>query len=152
LSERKYDHLFTWDVHYQSAYPPKKAMMFYGLDDDKNHFQIRFTHVSSPFEGIEPAHKHEFDEVFCFVPCSDDLTDFDGECELHLGDDGEKYIINKPCMVHVPAGLMHCPIRHTRVGLPYFFVNCVLSGEYSRPEDGREASKDIDLPRYIKKR
>jgi hypothetical protein len=141
LSERKYDHLFTWDVHYQSAYPPKKAMMFYGLDDDKNHFQIRFTHVSSPFEGIEPAHKHEFDEVFCFVPCSDDLTDFDGE-----------YIINKPCMVHVPAGLMHCPIRHTRVGLPYFFVNCVLSGEYSRPEDGREASKDIDLPRYIKKR
>jgi hypothetical protein len=147
---KKYDHLFTWDVHYQSTYPPQKAMMFYGLDDEKNHFQIRFTHISQPFEGIEPAHKHDFDEVFCFVPCSDDLTDFDGECELYLGDEGEKYIINEPCVVHIPAGLMHCPIRHTRIGLPYFFVNCVMSGEYSRPEDGREPTKGMDLPRYKK--
>ena len=110
MNAKKYDHLFTWDVHYQNTYPPKKAMMFYGLDDEKNHFQIRFTHVSQPFEGVEPPHRHPFDEVFCFVPCSDDLTEFDGECELHLGDDGEKYIIDKPCMVHVPAGLMHCPM------------------------------------------
>ena len=151
MTEKKYDHLFTWDVHYQNTYPPQKAMMFYGLDDEKNHFQIRFTHISQPFEGIEPAHSHDFAEVFCFVPCSDDLTDFDGECQLHLGDEGEIYIIDKPCMVHIPAGLVHAPIRHTRVGLPYFFVNCVLSGVYSRPEDGREASKQIDLPRYIKK-
>ena len=54
MAEKKYDQLFTWDIHYQSSYPPKKAMMFYGLDDDKNHFQIRFTHISQPFEGFEP--------------------------------------------------------------------------------------------------
>ena len=148
MAARKYDHLFTKDVFYQNVYPPKKAMMFYGLDDEKNHFQIRFTHISEPFDGYEPAHVHDFDEVFCFVPCSDDLTEFDGECELYL--DGEKYVVNEPCTVHVPAGLMHAPIRHTRVGLPYFFVNCVLSGTYSRPGEGREPNKGMDLPRYKK--
>ena len=151
MTERKYDHLFTWDIHYQNVYPPKKAMMFYGLDDEKNHFQIRFTHISRPFDGLEPAHSHDFDEVFCFVPCSDDLTEFDGECRLNLGDEGEIYIIDKPCMVHVPAGLVHAPIRHVRVGLPYFFVNCVLSGEYSRGADGKtEKMQGMGLPRYIK--
>ena len=147
---QKYDHLFTKDIHYQNTYPPQKSMIFYGLDDEKNHFQIRFTHVSQPFEGIEPLHKHDFDEVFCFIPCSDDLTEWDGVCELHLGDESKKYIINQPCTVHVPAGLMHCPIRHTRVGLPYFFVNCVLSGEYKRPEDGEDSGSGISLPRYKK--
>ena len=147
---KQYDHLFTWDVHYANSYPPQKCMMFYGLDDEKNHFQIRFTHVSVPFDGFEPPHKHDFDEVFCFVPCSDELTDFDGECQLTLGDPGEVYVIDRPCMVHIPAGLMHCPIKHVRVKLPYFFVNCVLTGEYSRPEDGREASKQIELPRYVR--
>jgi hypothetical protein len=149
MAKRKFDHLFDTDFFYQNTYPPKKAMMFYALNDEKNHFQIRFTHVSVPFEGIEPAHKHAFDEVFVFVPCSDDLTSFDGECWLYI--EGEKYIINKPTVVHMPAGVMHCPIIHKRVGLPYFFVNCVLSGEYSRPEDGRTPSKGMDLPRYKKK-
>ena len=149
MAKQKYDHLFTTDIHYQNAYPPKKAMMFYGLDDEKNHFQIRFTHISVPFEGLEPAHKHDFDEVFVFVPCSDDLTDFDGECHLYL--EGEKYIINKPTVVHVPAGLMHCPIKHVRVGLPYFFVNCVMAGEYVRNAKGQNIiMQGMGLPKYKK--
>jgi hypothetical protein len=149
MAEKKYDHLFTWDVHYQNTYPPKKAMMYYGLEDHP--FQIRFTHISVPFDGLEPPHKHDFDEVFCFVPCSDDLTDYDGECQLHLGDESEMYIIDKPCMVHVPAGLMHAPIRHVRVGLPYFFVNCVMSGQYSVEAGGKKmAMQGMGLPRYVK--
>ena len=46
MAARKYDHLFQKDIHYQNIYPPQKAMMFYGLDEGDNHFQIRFTHVS----------------------------------------------------------------------------------------------------------
>ena len=151
MAKRKYDHLFTTDLHYQNTYPPKKAMMFYGLDDEKNHFQIRFTHISLPFEGLEPAHKHDFDEVFAFVPCSDDVTAFDGEAELCLGEEGEVYKINQTTVVHVPGGLVHCPIRHIRVGTPYFFVNCVMSAEYTRFDKGKKVSMGgMGLPKWVK--
>ena len=150
MAKKKYDYLFDTDFFYQNAYPPKKAMMYYGLDDAKHHFNIRFTPITLPFDGFEPAHKHDFDEVFIFVPWSDDLTSFDGECWLYIED--EKYIINKPTVVHMPAGIMHCPIQHKRVGLPYFFVNCVMSGGYTREAEGETIKmKGMGLPRYVKK-
>jgi hypothetical protein len=35
--------------------------------------------------------------------------------------------------------------------LPYFFVNCVMSGQYNRDADGRkEVMKGMGLPRYKK--
>jgi hypothetical protein len=144
---KKYDYLFNTDLFYQNTYPPKKAMMYYGLE--KYPFNIRFTPITVPFDGLEPAHKHDFDEVFVFVPWSDDLTSFDGECHLWL--DGEKYVINKPTVVHVPAGLVHAPIKHVRVGLPYFFVNCVMSGGYTVEAGGKKIDmKGMGLPRYKK--
>jgi hypothetical protein len=137
MAKRKYDHLFTPEPLHKSTYPPFKDMMLFVLGGGVN-FQIRFTHVSIPFDGAEPRHKHDFDEVFLFVPCTDDLTAYDAETELYLGDENEKYIINKTTAVHVPAGLLHCPIKHTRVGTPFFFVNCPLTPEYSVLSGGKK--------------
>ena len=127
MAKRKYDHLFSTEIIRNTIYPPFKNMIFHNLEEGVN-FQIRFTHVSVPFEGKEAAHKHDFDEVFLFVPCTDDLKAYDAESELYL--DGEKYIINKTCAVHIPKGLVHCPIIHTRISTPFFFVNCPLTHEY----------------------
>jgi hypothetical protein len=140
MAERKYDHLFTTDIVRTSGihlYPPFKGMIFHNLEEGAN-FQIRFTHVSVPFEGIEAAHKHDFDEVFLFIPCSDDLKAYDAETELYIGDEGEKYIIDKTCAVRMPAGVVHCPIIHKRVGTPFFFVNCPLTHEYTAYVRGKE--------------
>jgi hypothetical protein len=104
-------------------------MIFYALKD--SNFQIRFTHVSVPFKGKEDAHKHDFAEVFVFVPCSEDLKAYDAESEIYVGEEGEKIIVNETCAVHIPAGLVHCPIIHKRVGMPFFFVNCPITPEYS---------------------
>jgi hypothetical protein len=114
-------------------------MIYYALND--SNFQIRFTHVSSPFEMKEAPHKHDFDEVFVFVPCSEDLKAYDAESEIHLGD-GEKIIINQTTAVHIPAGLIHCPIIHKRVGTPFFFVNCPITPAYSALVEG----KLVDVP------
>jgi hypothetical protein len=140
MAGRKYDHLFTTEIIRNTIYPPFKNMIFHSLEKGVN-FQIRFTHVSVPFEGKEVAHKHDFDEVFLFVPCSDDLTAYDAESELYL--EGEKYIINKTTAVRVPAGLVHCPIIHKRIGTPFFFVNCPITHEYSVYVDGKK--KDIPV-------
>jgi hypothetical protein len=130
MAETKYGHLFVPEPLHRSGYPPFKDMLLFVLQKAIN-FQIRFTHVSVPFNGGELPHKHDFDEVFIFVPCSDDLRAYDAESELFLGEEGEKHIINRTTAVHVPAGLIHCPLNHKRVGTPFFFVNCPLTPEYT---------------------
>ena len=125
----KYDYLKTTPITRDTIYPPFLNMIFYALKD--SNFQIRFTHVSVPFKGKEDAHKHDFAEVFVFVPCSADLNAYDAETELYLGENGEKMLIKETCAVHIPAGLVHCPIIHKRVGMPFFFVNCPITPKYS---------------------
>ena len=129
MAKSQYDYLKTPEITRSTIYPPFKNMIFYSLKDSA--FQIRFTHVSVPFEGKEDAHKHDFAEVFLFVPCSEDLKAYDAETWLYLGDKGEKMIIKETCSVHIPAGLVHCPIIHKRVGTPFFFVNCPITPQYS---------------------
>jgi hypothetical protein len=136
MAKGKYDHLFTTEVINKTGYPPFKNMLCH-VPEELN-FQIRFTHVSIPYKGGERPHTHEYDEVFLFVPCTDDLKAYDAESELYLGEEGERHVINKTTAVHIPAGLLHCPLNHTRVGIPFFFVNCVFAHEYSTWINGKK--------------
>jgi len=142
MAKSKYDYLKTTELVRSSIYPPFKGMIFFALN--QTNFQIRFTHVSVPFEGKEDAHKHDFAEVFFFVPCTDDLKAYDAETELYLGEEGEKIIINQTTAVHIPAGLVHCPIIHKRVGTPFFFVNCPITPEYSAIIKGKKVEYPVD--------
>jgi hypothetical protein len=149
MAESKYGHLKTTGIVRSTIYPPFLGMIFHA-QKDKN-FQIRFTHVSVPFDGKEDAHKHEFAQVFLFVPCSVDPNAYDAETELYLGDEGEKMIIKETCAVFVPAFLTHCPIIHKRVGTPFFFVNCPISGEYSAIVDGQKQAIPVRAAKPDKK-
>jgi len=137
MAEAKYDYLKTTDIIRDTVYPPFTGMLFFALKDAED-FQIRFTHVSVPFDGKEDAHSHDFAQVFLFVPCDEDLKAYDAETELYLGEEGDKIIINETTSVYIPAGLIHCPIIHTRVGTPFFFVNCPITPEYSAIVDGKK--------------
>ena len=145
MAESKYEHLKTTGIVRSTIYPPFLGMIFHAQKD--NNFQIRFTHVSVPFAGKEDAHKHEFAQVFLFVPCVPDLNAYDAETELYLGDEGEKIIINQTCAVYVPALMTHCPIIHKRVGTPFFFVNCPMAGEYAAIVDGIKQAIPVRSPK-----
>jgi hypothetical protein len=149
MSKSKYDYLKTTQITRHTIYPPFKNMIFYALKD--SNFQIRFTHVSVPFEGKEDAHKHDFAEVFVFVPCSDDLKAYDAESEIYIGEEGEKIIVNETCAVHIPAGLVHCPIIHKRVGTPFFFVNCPITPQYSAIIDEQKLDYPVDKKFFPRK-
>ncbi len=149
MATTKYENLKTTPITRSTIYPPFINMIFYALKD--SNFQIRFTHVSVPFEGKEGAHKHDFAEVFVFVPCVPDLNAYDAETELYLGDEGEKMIIKETCAVHVPAGLTHCPIIHKRVGTPFFFVNCPITPQYSAIVNGKQTDVPVDAKYFSKK-
>jgi hypothetical protein len=142
MAESRYEHLKTTEIIRDTIYPQFKNMIFYALANSS--FQIRFTHVSVPFEGKEDAHKHDFAEVFVFVPCSEDLKAYDAETELYVGEEGEKIIINQTTAVHIPAGLVHCPIIHKRVGTPFFFVNCPITPQYSAIIGGEKLDHPVD--------
>jgi hypothetical protein len=149
MASSKYENLKTTGIVRDSIYPPFLGMIFYALKDSA--FQIRFTHVSVPFEGKEGAHKHDFVEVFVFVPCSEDLKAYDAETEIYLGDEGEKIIINETCSVHIPAGLVHCPIIHKRVGTPFFFVNCPITPQYSAVIGDKKVDYPVDKKYFPRK-
>lgn len=136
----KFDELKTTPITRSTIYPPFKNMIFYALKD--SNFQIRFTHISLPFEGKEQSHAHDFAEVFVFVPCDEDLNNYDAETWLYLGDKGEYMVIKETCAVHIPAGMTHCPIVHKRIGKPFFFVNCPITPQYSAIING----KVMDIP------
>ena len=143
MAESKYDYLKTTGIVRDTIYPPFKGMIYYALEKGSD-FQIRFTHVSVPFEGKEDAHQHDFAEVFVFVPCSDDLNAYDAETEIYIGEEGEKITINETMAVHIPAGLVHCPIVHKRVSTPFFFVNCPITTEYSAIIGGEKLDYPVD--------
>ena len=152
MTESKYESLKKPGIVRDTIYPPFLGMIFYALDNSE--FQIRFTHVSVPFEGKEGAHSHDFSEVFVFVPCHEDLNAYDAETELYLGEEGEKIIIDRTMAVHIPAGLMHCPIVHKRIGTPFFFVNCPITPQYSAIVDGEKQDYPVDekdLSDWLKK-
>jgi len=142
MAESRYEYLKTTGIVRDSIYPPFLGMIYFALE--KGDFQIRFTHVSVPFEGKENAHKHDFAEVFVFVPCAEDPNAYDAESEIYLGDDGGKIIIDQTTAVHIPAGLTHCPIIHKRVGTPFFFVNCPITAEYSAIIGGDKVDYPVD--------
>ena len=145
----KFDELKTTPITRDTIYPPFKNMIFYALKNST--FQIRFTHVSVPFEGKEEAHKHDFAEVFVFVPCTEDLNAYDAETWLYLGDKGEKMIIKETCAVHIPAGLAHTPIVHKRVKMPFFFVNCPITPQYSAFIGDKKLDNPVDKKDFPKK-
>ena len=80
----------------------------------------------------EQEHVHnDFDEVIGFIGSKgeEDPRDLGGEMEVWLG--GEKYLITKSCLIFVPKGTKHCPVRFNRVDAPILFFSVGMTGTYS---------------------
>ena len=106
------------------------------LFDSKNYFPnlnfgLRAFSIQLPFE-MEKPHSHDFDQLFCFLGVPEDMAIFPGEAELCLGEESTKIIIDSTTVAYVPAGMVHCPIRWTRVDKPMFFLNITFSPSYVR--------------------
>jgi hypothetical protein len=81
---------------------------------------------------MEPEpHYHDFDQFLNFYGGNPlDIKDFGAEVELTI--EGEKHIITKTTVVHIPKGTVHCPLYFKNVKSPIIFMNCALTPEYGR--------------------
>ena len=72
-------------------------------------------------EGIDRRiHNHSHDEYMGFFGSdADHPEELNGELEYTLG--GEKHTITKSCVIFIPAGVTHCPIKYQKVDKPIFW-------------------------------
>jgi len=107
-------------------------------------FNIGGGYVTNPI-FIDPyPHKHPSDEYLAFLGSLQNVFDWDAHIEftLGLGDDAEKYDIDQPTIVRIPAETWHCPLNFVRIGKPVFFqvalMQGMFGGTYRMPEGVRE--------------
>lgn len=79
------------------------------------------------------SHSHDFDEVVAFFGSNpEDPLDLGGEIEFWLGD--EKYNITKSCLIFIPKGLKHLPMRRIRVDRPILHFSTAPAKTYTKEE------------------
>jgi hypothetical protein len=97
---------------------------------EKN-FSVLWNCITKPFLMIKDAHAHDFDQFLHFYGANSlDITDFDAEIEMSLGEEGEKHIIKEPTVLHIPKDTIHCPLNFKVVNKPVIFMNVALTPQY----------------------
>lgn len=70
-----------------------------------------------------PPHIHVEDELLFHIGTNpDDPTDLGAEIEFFIGEEMERHVINKSCVVFIPGGLLHSPWTITRCDRPWIVV------------------------------
>jgi hypothetical protein len=86
-------------------------------------------------EGIG-THTHDTDEIIGFFGSNpEDPYDLGGKIEFWIED--EKHILTRSCMIFVPRGMRHCPLKLLQVDRPIFHFSTVTSGQYELIRDGQ---------------
>jgi hypothetical protein len=81
-----------------------------------------------------PQHVHDHDETIGFFGTDTaNVRDLGGEIEFWLED--EKYSLTRSCIIFVPPGMKHCPIKFIKIERPIFHFIFATGGEYTeRPK------------------
>ena len=75
-------------------------------------YNVGFQIFVKPFFLDRIPHIHHVDEYLIFLGGTfPNLFDFDAEISLTIGEEMEEYIITKPTIVRIPAGVQHCPLN-----------------------------------------
>jgi hypothetical protein len=89
----------------------------------------------------EEPHVHDFDEVIGFISSDpDNPKELDARMEIILGD--ETHFLTKSCLVHVPAGMKHCPLTFREVNRPVFFFTLAPISRYGRTSASMKPAKE----------
>ncbi len=118
-----------------------KLLRLLWMDDDKVKGSSFYMECIWLWEGkttsgtTEEPHVHDFDEVIGFISSDpDNPKELDARMEIILGD--ETHFLTKSCLVHVPAGMKHCPLTFREVNRPVFFFTLAPISRYGRTSEG----------------
>src|SRR3990172_2404058 len=135
VKKGKYDKYF-----FKNHVVPRKfttGLVFYSKQHEdaigKKDLSVLWNCITQPFYMVKDAHSHDFDQFLHFFGGDSlHIERFDAEIEMCLGDELEKHIITEPTVLHIPAGMMHCPLNFKVVNKPVIFMNVALTPQYVR--------------------
>lgn len=134
MTESKYGKYFTHDIVRNGEIAPFLPRVKFNSQKNfgTGNFGLRYAYVTEPFEIPECPHSHDFEQYLCFFGTPGNVREFDAEVEIFLGEENERHLITESTVVHVPSGMIHCPLRFTKVNKPITFINAVLTNRYSQ--------------------
>lgn len=134
MAGSKYKKYFFEKPIVEGKFAPR-LMFFSKQHAGEKNFSLLWNCITEPFLIAEEAHSHDFDQFLHFYGGNSmNITDFDAEVEFFIGEEGEKHIITEPTIVHIPKGLIHCPLNFKVVNKPVIFMNVALTPQYMKPK------------------
>jgi hypothetical protein len=97
----------------------------------------------------EEPHVHAHDEIIGFISSDpDNPKELDAKMEILLGD--ETHWLTKSCLVHIPAGMKHCPLTFREVNRPVFFFTLAPISRYGRKSESKNPkdAPPIKIPEF----
>ena len=118
------------------------GMYYPNLDGEKGFISTTLPIVEPLFMEKEPVW-HDFDQI-CYFSGGDGnhMDQLGGVVEFSLGDEEgnlEKFIITKPTMFYIKAGMIHCPLNFIEVfdpKKPILFQDFTFASVYRRYRPG----------------
>lgn len=124
------------DAQYRQENYKKRATRILWLEDEimqgSSSIILSWYWKATEKEGT-PSHVHDYDEIVGFIGNDhQNPHDLGGEVEFWMDD--EKYLLDKSCLIWIPAGLRHCPLRMTRVDRPILFLAVSMAKKYLKDQ------------------
>ncbi|MGD0780796.1 MAG: hypothetical protein ABR954_08515 [Dehalococcoidales bacterium] len=85
-------------------------------------------------------HTHDAHEYLIFLghDTADLFSSFDAEIDLFLGEEMEKYLIDKPTIVYIPPNMTHCPLNFRVLNKPVLFTALLQTPVFTKTMNGKE--------------
>jgi hypothetical protein len=132
MSEGKYGNYFIKNPISPGKFCPR--LVFFSRNYDavgEKNYSVLWNCITEPFLMVNEPHAHDFDQFLHFYGANSlDITDFDAEIEMSLGEECEKHIITEPTVLHIPRDTIHCPLNFKVINKPVIFMNVALTPEY----------------------
>ena len=144
--ELKYRKYFTTELRPEEleiGYGAMKNMFMVFCDGDIiegcHFFSAMLMGESATKVAGHGPHKHRDPEVLVALGTDPDHPhELGAEYEIFMGAEMEKHVVNKPSLVFIPGGLIHCPFRVTKVTRPFIFIEA----QYA-PKDVETSFRDM---------
>ena len=140
MSQRKYDKYFVEEPMLEGMFAPRirfASGQYFG----ETGLTLQINCITAPWLIEEEPHTHDFDQfLFFFGSNPMDMKDFTAEVELSLGEEGEKHIIKSMQTVHIPKGMLHCPLNFKKIDKPVMFMTVALTPEYLKTVDNVQST------------
>lgn len=125
---------------YEEKDPPDahSAMAYLDAAVIPGAFYVETHWFHKPTQYSPKTHTHEFDEVLAFLGADpENPMELNGEVELWIED--ERHMLDKTCLVYIPAGTQHCPMHVRRADRPILHFSVGMTSKAYRREGEQPA-------------